>query len=262
MVDHEHLREHGYVVVEHAVPPELVQAALAVVRDTIGVDLDDPDTWRIDTFSPPVWGHQVQWDLRQHPGLHRIFADVVGQDALLVTHEGFGIKPPMERHPTRAAAALPVHWDADPRNGRGGFQGVLYLTDVAADQGPFVGVPGVFADLEGWLERHPDAGLDDLDLEGHEPVPVPARAGDLVVFDGRLPHGNAPNHAGSPRVVQYVSMVADTPERAAEHAELYRSGMAPAGLRGRPGWDVPQPWPPAELTGLGRRLAGLDSWPG
>lgn len=262
-VDLEHLRAHGYVRVEQAVEPGLVRAALDVVGEVVGIDLDDPATWRMDSFSPPVWGHQVQWDLRQHAPLHAVFAEVLGQEALLVSQDGFGIKPPMERYPGRAAAALPLHWDADPRDGFGGYQGVLYLSDVPVERGPFVGVPGVYADLEGWLERHPGSGLELEDPEGHAPVPVPGRAGDLVIFDARLPHGNAPNHGDAPRVVQYVTMYADHGDEAmaASFADLYRSGRATPGLRGRPGWDEPQPWPPAQLTPLGRRLAGVDPWP-
>jgi len=40
----------------------------------------------------------------------------------------------------------------------------------------------------------------------------------------------------------------------------WRSGRAPAGMRPRPGYDRIEPWPPADLTLLGRRLLGLDNW--
>ena len=257
----QHLHEHGYVVVEQAVPREHVDALLGVLRDEAGLDVDDPATWDFGSFSPPIWGHQAQWEFRQHPGVHGAFAQAYGQDALLVSQDGMSFKPPEEVAATRAAAALPIHWDRDPREPRPLYQGVLYLTDVAADQGAFCGVPGVFEDLAGWLERHPDAGLDQPDLEGHAIVPVPARAGDLVVFDSRLPHGNGANRADRPRAAQYVNYwPPELGASAQDCAELYRTGMAAPYLRGRPGWDQAQPWPPAQLSPLGRRLAGLDAW--
>ena len=261
MLDRAHLREHGYVVVEQAVERAHVDALLSVLREHAGLDVGDPSTWDIGRFSPPIWGHQAQWDVRQHPRVHAAFAEAYeGRHGLLVSVDGMGFKPPEEVAATRAAAALPIHWDLDPRGDLRVFQGVLYLTDVAADQGAFCGVPGLFADLDGWIERHPGAGNEDVDLEDHEVVPVPARAGDLVIFDSRLPHGNGVNRARSPRAAQYLNYVPATPDAAAETARLYRTGEAPAYLRGRPGWDRPQPWPPARLSPLGRRLAGLDAW--
>lgn len=261
-VDLDHLRAHGYVVVPQAVEPEHVHELLEVLREVTGFDVDDPKTWEWSSFSAPIWNHQAQWDVRQHPRLHGAFAAAYGQDALMTGLEGIGVKPPEKVAATRAAAALPIHLDRDPREPRPVFQGVLYLTDVAPEQGAFTCVPGVFEDLEGWLERHPDVDWNDIDTEGHDLLPIPGNAGDLVLFDSRLPHGNAANLADSPRVVQYLGywppgLWGDTPQ---DTAELYRTGVANPAFRGRPGWDVPNPWPPAELSPLGRKLAGVDAW--
>jgi hypothetical protein len=263
-IDLPHLREHGWTVVPGVVDPLQIAAALAALRDAGGVDLDDPATWAIEHMSPPVWGHQAQWDLRQDPRVHAAFAAAHGREDLNVTQEGFGFKPPLATTPGEPAAAMDMHFDLDPRTPRPALQGVLYLTDVAADQGAFCAVPGVFADRDGWLARHPEAGPEvDVDLEGHPIVPVPGRAGDLVIFDSRLPHGNGANRAAAPRVVQYLTMqpVGYWGEQPSDHAALYRSGRANPAQRWRPGWDGVQPGPPATLTPLGRRLVGLDPWP-
>jgi hypothetical protein len=45
------------------------------------------------------------------------------------------------------------------------------------------------------------------------------------------------------------------------HQEVWRTGRAYAGFRGKPGWGGVETWPPAELTPLGRRLLGLEPWP-
>ena len=117
-------------------------------------------------------------------------------------------------------------------------------------------MPELFRDRAGWRERHPGATEWDIDLEGHEPTPVPARAGDLIVFDAMLPHGTERNGADVPRLAQYVTMTppAGDPEW---RIALYRDGRSPFPVdAGRV-----EPWPPATLTPLGRRLLGLDAWP-
>jgi hypothetical protein len=257
------LRERGYAVVEGVVGPELVSAALTVLRERTGIALDEPATWTDAPGFPPLWATQPQWAIRQAPAVHRAFADAWGREDLRVSIDGLGFKPPLATAPGgRYADAMPLHFDLDPRESRHTYQGVVYLTDVGPDDGAFRCVPGVFADLEGWLARHPDfdpGAWEAPDLEGHEVVHVPARAGDLVVFDSRLLHGNAAHRGTAPRVVQYVAM---TPpgfwgETADAWAELYRTGCAPEHFRRRPGWEGPAEDPPARLTALGRRLVGL-----
>ncbi len=194
-------------------------------------------------------------------------------EELVASQDALGFKPPVDVVPEArpdaeglvSAHGLALHWDLDPRDERHLYQGVLYLTDVGPGDGEFCGVPGIFADLAGWLRRHRDAetnGDDPIDLEGHPIVGVTANAGDLVVFDSRLPHGNLPNHGRRPRLVQYVSMfpAGFWGERREDHAELYRTGMPNPTYRWKAGWDKPAPWPPADLTPLGRKLAGIDPW--
>lgn len=250
----------GFAVCEEVVTPEQVDALLALARELWGLDLADPATW--DTGpgngTPAVWGHQAQWDVRQHPPLHEAFAEVYGTPELWVSQDRLAVKAP-------GAGGLPVHWDVHPAEDRGHrmLQGVLYLTDTAADQGPFCCVPALYRDRLGWLERHPDGPTWDIDCEGREVVPVPGRAGDLVLFDSRLPHGNAANTSGRPRVVQYVTMwpPGSWGEGPQAHQDVWRTGRAQPAFRDKPGWGHVEPWGPAELTPLGRRLLGLEPWP-
>ena len=262
-MDLEQLRSRGYTVVEQVVTTAHVDAALQALRDVTGVDVGDRSTWDVrDPGALPIWGHQAQWDIRQHPPLHAAFAAAYGEDALWVHQDGIGVKPPLSVAATEAAAARAIHWDMVPTEPRRVYQGVLYLTDASIEGGAFCCVPGLFTDLDGWLERHPDAELEDIDLEAHEIVAVPGRAGDLVLFDARLPHGTLANNAAAARAVQYVMM---TPpgfygERAADHIAIWRTGRANPAFRSRPGWDLPALGPPAQLSELGRRLVGLDAW--
>jgi hypothetical protein len=257
------LHERGYAVVAGVVGPDLVASALAVLRERTGIALDDPASWAGAPGFPPLWATQAQWDIRQSPRVHAAFAAAWGDADLRVSIDGMGFKPPLATALAgRYAGAMPLHFDLDPREGRHSYQGVVYLTDVGPDDGAFRCVPGVFADLAGWLARHPGfepGAWEEPDLEEHDIVHVPACAGDLVIFDSRLLHGNAAHHGAAPRVVQYVAM---TPpgfwsEGPNAWADLYRSGRAPEHFRPRPGWEGPAPDPPARLTDLGQRLVGL-----
>ena len=87
-------------------------------------------------------------------------------------------------------------------------------------------MPELFRDRTGWRARHPGVAVWDIDLEGHEPTPVPARAGDLIVFDAMLPHGTEGNGSTAPRLAQYVTMT--PPEGDPEwRIGLYREGRSP-----------------------------------
>lgn len=190
-------------------------------------------------FLVPVWGHQAQWDARQHPAVHAVFAAAYGDERLWVSMDGMSIAPPSDE------PYLEIHRDEgeEPRH-MDRYQGVLYLTDVAPDQAAFCAAPD---------------GTDG------EVVPVPGRAGDLVVWHATLAHGVGPNTTETARVVQYIGMQPpgfwrELEQERADRIELYESGRANPYYRDRPGHDRVEPWPPAELSALGRRLLGLDSW--
>jgi hypothetical protein len=250
----------GYAVAEGVVEQSHIDALLALAESMWGFRLDEPATWGRwpDDYRPAVWGHQAQWDIRQHPPVHRAFAEVYGREDLWVSQDGLAVKPP-------GSPGLPLHWDVHPDIGEYPrvLQGVLYLTDVTAEQGAFRCLPTLFRDRDGWVKRHPDGPIWDIDAEGHDVVPVCGKAGDLVLFDTRLPHSNGDNVADTPRVVQYVTMWPPNPwgQQAESHQAIWRTGRAHPDHRVRKGWDHAELWPPAQLTPLGRRLLALEPWP-
>lgn len=252
-MDLDQLRQDGFTVAEQVVAPELIDAVLAAVEAVEGFVLDDPATWAGKHAMVPIWGHQALWDVRQHPPVHAVFAAACGTEELWVSMDRVSIKAPGD-------PGLRIHWDVDPASdGPRLLQGVVALTDTPAGAGGFCCVPELFRDRGGWLARNAGAPTWGIELEGHEPTPVPARAGDLIVFDARLPHGSEANSAATPRLAQYVTMrEPDAWGGSAEgRVELYAAGRSVFGAyEGRV-----EPWPPATLTPLGRRLLGADSWP-
>jgi ectoine hydroxylase-related dioxygenase (phytanoyl-CoA dioxygenase family) len=93
-----------------------------------------------------------------------------------------------------------------------GLQGILYLTDTAAEQGAFTCVPGFHHRLEQWLaDLPPGAEPRQLDRDLLDAaIPIAGRAGDLVIWHHALPHGSRPNRTARPRLVQYISMFPTT----------------------------------------------------
>ena len=202
--------EHGYVVLHDAVPPEQCAAAEKAIWTFLEMSRDDPDTWYGNPHGHSIWvpllHHPALQANRAAPRIRRAFAQLWGRDDLWVTTDQTGFNPP-----ERANWQFPgphLHWDTNltppiPFN----VQGVLYLVDVAPEQGAFTCVPGFHRRIDAWLRALPD-GADPraqaLDALGA--VHVAGRAGDLIIWHQALPHGSSPNRAQRPRIVQYVSM--------------------------------------------------------
>jgi ectoine hydroxylase-related dioxygenase (phytanoyl-CoA dioxygenase family) len=92
---------------------------------------------------------------------------------------------------------------------------------------------------------------------------VPCHAGDLLIFDSRMPHGNGTNTDDAPRITQAVTMQPPNfwGEAARDRIVLWETGRANPHYADWPGVDEIQRWPPATSTPLGRKLLGLDDWP-
>jgi hypothetical protein len=262
-----HLRETGWVRVDGAVPAELCERLVGVLESELGVPVGDPSRWGEYGGEwrdlVPIWGHQAQWDIRQHPQMHRIWSTLWETEKLWVSLDSCRFTPPW-----RPGYAEPygVHWDSNPWDGSKVFlQGVLALTDTAADQGGFCCVPSLWNDPDAW-PRAPildENGEEDwlADVGARQIVYVPAHAGDLIVWDSRLAHGNSKNLSAKPRLAFYLAMgKTDYAPMRQANVESWRTGRCVPWWRDRPGYDRIEPWPPAQLTETGRKLLGLDDW--
>jgi len=260
------LTNDGYAVFRSVVPAPLCHAVLEAIGTDLGIRLDDPASWdRVgpDLDQVPLWGHQSQWEIRQLPALHAIWAAVWGTEKLWVARSSCRFTPPWQ--PARADA-LPLHWDVDPRDrDLYWYPGIVALTDSTPGGGGFRCAPGLMHNRDRWPITW-TAGPHGTEypcgpVAAEEIVEVPLGVGDLLVFDSHLPHGTVRNLSGRPRAVFYVQMFpAGTPEDAASNIADHEAGLAPPWWRWKPGHDRVEPGPPAELTAHGRRLLGIDSW--
>lgn len=266
--------ENGYVVVKNVVPPAHLQAVVDAAFEYLEMDPSDPTDW----YRPPLtlggmlemYQHQALWNNRQYPRLHRAFADLFGTDNLWVSIDRANFKPPFRPdHPEYDHKGM-LHWDTDVTRANTtpfGVQGVLYLTDTDETMGGFCCAPGHHKIVEEWAKTAEPGSGAKPDMTNVSVVPITGKAGDLVIWDRNLYHGNGRNLSARPRLAQYISMFpAPTGERFEQAREdrvhRWKNRLPPnapwIGHDPR-AWEVNQ-GKTAELSPLGRKLLGRDSW--
>lgn len=204
-----HWDEHGYVVVPDAVPAEACRAAEQAVWAHEHARPDEPATWygeRGQGIMSQMFQHPAFTVNRHAPRVHKAFAQLWGTADLWPTCDRAGFNPPLR--PGEAFRATDLHWDVSlARPMPFGTQGVLYLADTPAEMGAFRCVAGFHRGLEAWLAGLPaDAKPREQDLYPYGVRHVGARAGSLVIWNDKLPHGASPNRGALPRIVQYLNL--------------------------------------------------------
>lgn len=272
----------GYVIVKNAVPQENLDAMIRAIWDFLEVDGSDPEDWyrhkpreRNDQEdkSPislagmvEMYQHEAIWDNRQHPRVYGAFREIWGRDDLWVSLDRANMKPPVrEQNPEWNHPGM-IHWDLDTSQDPipFGVQGVLYLTDTAADQGGFQCVPGFHRTFAEWVKTQPaDRNPRQPDLEGLTVEAIPGEAGDLLIWHRLLAHGNGHNRSNVPRLAQYITMSParfdDEEQREARVASWREVRPMERWPGDRRGWEAAH-YGPAKLTDLGEKLLGVTPW--
>ena len=272
----EFFNDNGYVLARNLVPHENLKQVIAALWDFLGMDANNPDDW----YRPPhrtngmieIYQHQALWDNRQHPRVHAAFSQIYGSEKLWVSEDRACMKPPSNpKYPEYDDQGF-THWDIDtcklPLPFR--VQGVLCLTDTTVDMGGFQCVPGFQRDLETWIAAQPanrNCFKPDVNAlpPGMKVTPIAANAGDLIIWNTRLAHGNGHNVSAKPRLCQYITMSPASDDASVRESRINRwqNRLKPPNDRAFPG-DARQMealhGKTAELTALGRKLLGLDVW--
>ncbi len=266
-VDVEHLSEQGYVVVEGVVPEAQTKAVVELLCNYLDVppDRSVPGFKRrageVRNGIVPLHQHQALWDTRQSPLVHEAFARVYANRKLWVTVDRASYKPKLSaRAGAKPGDPNALHVDQPVlKTSKFSVQGVLYLTDTPADQGAWECVPAMYREIKAGTRTSFDRNTS---FDGYEVLRVPARAGSLVIWDGRTPHSSGHNWRDVPRFAQYISMHPEGDEAARqERISNWRDRRAPTYWRSMPNQEDPEPWPhPARLTPLGEQLLGSRPW--
>ncbi len=279
--------ENGYVVLHNAVPAQQLDSLVEVIWDFLEIDPESRDDWykwvpfSYENPQTPIgeagmvslYQHQALWDNRQYPRVYEAFTEILGTEELWVSLDRANMKPPARADRPEWGHTGMVHWDVDTSQAPIplGVQGVLYLTDTAENQGGFQCVPGFHNIFDGWVKTQPpDRDVRFPALDGLEVKSVAGFAGDLLIWDQMLPHGNGHNTSDKPRLAQYITM-----RSAEETDEELRQMRIEAWQERRPvakSASEGYSWPtdprdrehktqsPAVLTDLGRKLLGADAW--
>jgi hypothetical protein len=259
----------GYLVIRNVVPETITNNAVLEVSAFMGADLSDSATWYggapvLDGIVP-LHHAQSLWDIRQCPNLYQVFTEFHGRAQLRVDINRCVFRPPVHPgFPTISHGT--IHWDTDPRlPGPGSLQGVVLLTDVGRNGGGFQCLPKVYQNLDAWLERN--AKRSDFDffnpgLKRLRTKQITGKAGDVVLWSTKLPHGTATNSSKSPRVAAFVSMQVplDDAHLRESMKTWWQTKRAPDYWRGLPGQVDPEPGAPAVLSDLGLKLIGVLPW--
>jgi ectoine hydroxylase-related dioxygenase (phytanoyl-CoA dioxygenase family) len=273
--DWDHWVHEGYVVIKNAVPVHQVERLAAYIWTFENKDPHDSETWYrrtvpdmemkelVNTGMVELYHHQYLWDNRQTPKIHQAFSDIWGTEKLWASIDRVNLNFPIRD--TNQYESF-IHWDYNPADKPQNVQGVLALSDqVDPAMGGFQCVPALYREYEKWIHTQgPDRDPYKPDTSGFEVVKVPLEAGDLLIFNSLLPHGIRPNFSDKVRIAQYLSMIpADESNEALRtwriNAWKNRDPMKGYAFPGDPGMRE-KANKVAELSPLGKKLLGLDSW--
>ncbi|WP_309707509.1 phytanoyl-CoA dioxygenase family protein [Armatimonas sp.] len=278
-LDQDFFDTHGYVVVKRVVPKSLCEVVIAAEYDFLGFNPSKPEGWYQEPLKRggmlELYQHPALWDTRQHPSVHAAFTKIYDTERLWVSFDRVNFNPPVHpAHPEYDHLGM-IHWDIDPMTAHTApfrVQGVLYLSDTPVERGGFCCVPGHHKLIERWAatsEQVPGAPEEGKrtpkDKSEITIVPITAEAGDLVIWNTRLLHGNGRNLSDQPRLAQYITMSPEHYDNQAEREDRvmrWRERRSPEAdwAPGDPrGWEQ-QYGKTAELTELGKKLLGLEPW--
>jgi ectoine hydroxylase-related dioxygenase (phytanoyl-CoA dioxygenase family) len=205
----------GFIVVPAAVDADTVHSAAAELWAYLEMDPADPATWYdadirrrsgIDERGMvPLYHAPAVWRVRESERIFQAFSELLDETDLVVSFDRSNMNPPATDDWTYDGF---IHWDIDITRDPVPFelQGLVALSDCPAGTGGFRCAPGFHHRLAAWL-RDEGRGFSGRfpDTTGMDIVPVPLRAGDLLVWRGELPHGNSANLGRAPRLAQYLT---------------------------------------------------------
>jgi hypothetical protein len=283
---------YGYVVVKEAIPAASAKRLLDFAWDFQGLDPGRPDTWyeehefRSDLDRElhiygfvEAYHSQLMWDNRQTQRVYDAFADVWDCEELWVSLDRLNLNPPNVKNRDRAGIAptergfdIDLHWDVDTTLGvlPQRVQGIIALNDTKPDHGGFQCAPELFRQFDPWRVSQPadrDPIRPQIDRTELPVIRPDLEAGDLLIWNGLLAHGVAPNASEKGvRAVQYLTMM----PALESHQELRRSRVDSWRHLSTPEWNKTLVgdatkheslrYGAAELTDLGAKLLGLESW--
>jgi hypothetical protein len=203
--------DNGYVIIPELVEKTLCENVCNMIYERLNMDKNNPASWYRNHdlkqgVMVQIFNDITMQAIRKQPQVRDVFEQLWGKSNLTVSTDRVGFNPPETLSWQFPGPNL--HWDINFNKPLiFATQGLLYLTDVTADQGAFSCVPGFHKKIDGWLARLPkNTNPHHFNCQQWHSTPLPAKAGSLIVWQHTLPHGSCPNRTNSPRIVQYINM--------------------------------------------------------
>lgn len=279
--DFEFWQKNGYVVVKNAVPREQALKTFDEMMKFANLDPNNPKQWNDFPEFPTkrhyelhvigmieCYHHELLWQNRQAERVYGAFCDVWDTDELWVALDRINLNAP--NYDERTIHPF-IHWDIDSKANPipQRVQGVLALNDNSQEQGGFQCVPSLYQEFDDWVKKQPgDRHMYVPQLSDHHQIIIPeVEAGDLIIFNGLLPHGIAANFTRDQiRAVQYLTMFPAAPSSEqvlADRISSYENLSTPTwneSLRGDPVLHESKRYEPPKLTPLGEKILGRQPW--
>jgi ectoine hydroxylase-related dioxygenase (phytanoyl-CoA dioxygenase family) len=205
--------------------------------------------------------------LRQNPRLYEVFATLFGTEKLWVVFDRVIYQTPEEYEDP-----LNPHVDQNPVNNPGFFnvQAMLALRDMNESTGTLALVPQshlFFQEYAQWTKPK-DGFVEHQGERALSFVGMRLKEGQIVIWDSRTTHSRFRGDAKSNRYAALLTftLAKDNPELVNLRLKYFHEGIGwnnhEAGLRAtaRPRCEVSLRKENEQLTPLGRKLYGLDSW--
>lgn len=233
------ITELGYAVIPTGIAPSRLEEAVDAVRSRLKISANDTASWaKVDGTTRgfvPIWNSTELWAIRSEKSIADTFRILHQADEVWTSVDRCHFKPPVETNLSLGAQHF-LHWDSDSSDPQfHKYQGVLALTDTPYDQGSFVCSPALFSLVR---DGRVDMAQAAINRGVAEVIQVGCNAGDLIVWDHRLPHGNSANVGAQPRLAMYLTF--DEPGSSSElrkRTDDWRTGRWPHGPSRYPGFD-------------------------
>lgn len=203
-------KRNGYVILRNAITKEQCSEACNAIWNFRNASPDDRASW--------YRNHEQQRGLmllfsdhnalnanRNSARIRRAYEQLYGTREIFRVIDKVSFNPP--ETDGFCFAGSPLHWDVSlvlpiPNE----FQGLIYLTDCDVHEGAFHCVPGFHREIGAWVDSLlPGTDPREVAPEMLTAVPVPGKAGDMVIWHQALPHCATRNLGTTPRMVQYLT---------------------------------------------------------
>jgi len=281
-------------VVDREQCAKTVEEVKGWLLQSCNIAMDDVSTWDKWPLTQHGFGEcyalPTMWTNRENPNIYNFFSTLLQEPNLWVSVDRVGCKRPGVIYDgDRAIPKREWHRDAfvhtdcnlwhPPQTLQ--IQGVLALEDTADDQGGFACIPDFHKEYREWRKSvrpewvgraHPKKVFNifpDTQMIQERLTTIVNNAGDLVVWNSLLPHCNTRNLSDKWRYCQYIRMYPVCEENAHlinDSRDCYMTGARPkfsstGGTTSQENADIEKRGHKrVQLTPLGRKLVGVDTW--